>query len=428
MTKRADLTERKQVPSHLADADRLRQMLFPMVVGIAATRDELGAFVHRAGLAALEAILVDDAERIAGPKGRHRAERTHHHWGTARTELPLGGRRVTVLRPRVRRRGGHEEMLPTLARLRGTDPLPERVVDQILVGVSTRGYERSLEPVPPGVRARGASRSAASRHLVSRTAAKVKDHMNRPLDEIKLVALLLDGINVGDHTVVVALGVDHAGAKTPLGIWLGSTENARLCTELLGNLISRGLKVEDKILCVIDGGKGIRKALVDVLGDLALIQRCQVHKTRNVREHLSKDRQLRVGRLMNDAYRSTKADTARKRLRALASWLDNNGEPDAAASLREGLEETLTVLKLGLPSTLARSFSTTNAIENMLGAVRRVTRNVKRWRGGDMARRWTALGVLHAQQTFRRIKGHKDLSILVRALATPVVDSKENAA
>jgi len=252
--------------------------------------------------------------------------------------------------------------------------------------------------------------------------------MSRPLDEIKLVALMLDGINVGDHTVVIALGVDHTGTKMPLGIWLGSTENARLCTELLGNLTSRGLKVEDRILCVIDGGKGIRKALIDVFGDLALLQRCQVHKTRNVREHLSKDRQLRVGHLMNDAYRSSKPDTARKRLRVLASWLDNNGEPDAAASLREGLEETLTVLKLGLPAALTRSFATTNAIENMPGAVRRVTRNVKRWRGGDMARRWTALGVLHAQENFRRIKGHKDLPVLVRALATNVVESKDNAA
>lgn len=428
MTKRADLTERRQAQFRMADAGHLRQLLFPMVVGIATTRDELGAFVHRAGLAALEAILRDDAETIAGPKGRHQTERTHHHWGTAQTELPLGGRRVTVTRPRVRRRGGCEEVLPTLAHLRGTDPLPDRVVDQILVGVSTRGYDSSLEPVPPGVRTRGASKSAASRHLVARTAGKVKEHMNRPLDELKLVALMLDGLHVGDHTVVVALGVGHDGTKTPLGIWLGSTENARLCTELLGNLTSRGLKVEEQILCVIDGGKGIRKALLDVFGNLALIQRCQVHKTRNVREHLSKDRQLRVGRLMNDAYRSTKADTARKRLRSLASWLDNNGEPDAAASLREGLEETLTVLKLGLPTALARSFSTTNAIENMLGTVRRVTRNVKRWRGGDMARRWTALGILHAQKSFRRIKGHKDLPILIRALATTTVDQNQNAA
>jgi putative transposase len=301
-------------------------------------------------------------------------------------------------------------------------------VDQILAGVSTRGYERSLEPTPPDVQARGASKSAASRHIVTRTAAKVKEYMNRPLDELKLVALLLDGINIGDHTVVVALGVGHDGTKTPLGIWLGSTENARVCTELLGNLTTRGLKVEARILCVIDGGKGIRKALVDVFGDLALIQRCQVHKTRNVRDHLSKDRQLRVGRLMNDAYRSAKADTARRRLRSLVSWLDNNGEEGAAASLREGLEETLTVMKLGLPSTLARSFSTTNAIENMLGTVRRVTRNVKRWSGGDMARRWTALGVLHAKESFRRIKGHKDLPVLVRALATTAVDQGENAA
>ncbi len=329
MTTKADLTGKKQGRRgpNLADAEQLRQLLFPMVVGIAATRSELGAFVQRAGLTALEAILRDDAEAIAGPKGRHQAARTHHHGGTTRTELPLGGRRVAVTRPRVRRRGGHEEVLPTLARLRGTDPLPDRVVDQILAGVSTRGYERSLEPTPPDVKARGASKSAASRHIVTRTAAKVKEYMNRPLDELKLVALLLDGINIGEHTVVVALGVGHDGTKTPLGIWLGSTENARVCTELLGNLTSRGLKVEERILCVIDGGKGIRKALVDVFGNLALIQRCQVHKTRNVRDHLSKDRQLRVGRLMNDAYRQCRSLTTltRGRLAIVGTHLNLHG-------------------------------------------------------------------------------------------------------
>ncbi len=427
MNKRADLNGKNQAPSRMSDPEQLRQLLFPMVVGIAATKDELSAFVHRAGLAALEAILRDDAATIAGPKGLHQVERTHHHWGTTRTELPLGGRRVTVTRPRIRRRGGGEEVLPTLAHLRGTDPLPERVVNQILVGVSTRDYERSLDPLPPGTRARGASKSASSRHVVSRTKAKVKEYMTRPLGDVQLAALMIDGLNVGSNTVVVALGIGHDGVKTPLGIWTGSTENARVCTELLGNLTSRGLKVEQRILCVIDGGKGIRKALADVFGDLALIQRCQVHKTRNVRDHLRKDRQLRVGRLMNDAYRSASADTARKRLRSLVSWLERNGEDGAANSLREGLEETLTVLKLKLPSTLSRSLSTTNPIENMIGSVRTVTRNVKRWRDGDMARRWTALGVLHAQDGFRKIKGHKDLPMLIRTLAT-AIDQKENVA
>lgn len=431
MTKRARRTDRRQAPTRttrMADVGVLRQLLFPMVIGMAGTRRELDAFMHRMGVAALEEILDDDAVRIAGERGRHQAARSYHHWGRTRTSLPIGGRRVSLLRPRVRRRGGGEETLPTLARMRGTDPLPERVLDQIVLGVSTRNYERSLERPPPEAQVRGTSKSAASRHVVARTQAKLREQMQRRLDDVKLVALMLDGINVAEHTVVVALGVDALGVKVPLGLWLGSTENARLCTDLLQNLIDRGLRINDRILCVVDGGKGIRKALRDVFGDLAVVQRCQLHKIRNVKDHLPKNRQLYVGRAMADAYRSASADVARRRLKTLASWLDRNGHDEAAGSLREGLEETLTVQKLGIPHTLRRSFSTTNAIENLMGTVRNLTRNVRRWRGPTMVRRWVGLGVATAEQKFRRVKGHKDLPVLGRALRAYTVDSDKEAA
>ena len=189
-----------------------------------------------------------------------------------------------------------------------------------------------------------------------------------------------------------------------------------MCTALLQDLLRRGLRVDGRLLCVIDGGKGIRKALVDVLGDLAVIQRCQLHKRRNLKDHLPKTAQLHVDRVMREAYASTRADTARKRLRSLVSWLENNGHEDAGASLREGMEETLTVLKLELPASLRRSLSTTNAIESMLSSVRRVSRNVKRWKGGSMVRRWAAMGVIAAQKRFRRIKGHRDMNALIKAL------------
>lgn len=432
MKSRAEGPRREQGarPFKHAAVGELRQMLFPMVAGIAATRTELLGWVHGIGLAALQELLRDDAEAIAGPKGAHQDGRTHNHWGTAPTELALGGRRVVVQRPRVRSRRGREELLPTLAHLRGSDPLPERVMNQILVGVSTRGYDRSLEPAPAGVRSRGTSRSAVSRHLVARTSRGVRDQLARRLDDVRLAALMLDGINVAEHTVVVALGITVEGRKVPLGLWVGSTENARVCTDLLQNALDRGLKVEDPILCVIDGGKGIRKALRDVLGDLAVVQRCQVHKLRNVRDQLPDHRHLHVTRVMRDAYRSGTADVARRRLRALASWLERNGEETAAASLREGLEETITVLKLALPPTLRRSLSTTNSVENLVGTVRKVTRNVKRWRGADMARRWAALGVRHAEQRFRHFRGFKDLPVLVAALKRlhPSVDAQEQLA
>jgi transposase-like protein len=228
--------------------------------------------------------------------------------------------------------------------------------------------------------------------------------------------MMVDGIGVGDHTIVVALGVTPDGTKIPLGLWQGSTENSTICTELLQDLTSRGLKVDESLLCVIDGGKGIRKALRDVFGDLAVIQRCQIHKRRNVRDHLPKNRQASVDRQLRDAYASATVALARKRLRQLLSWLERNGEDGAAGSMREGMEETLTVLKLGLPPVLRSFFATTNAIENLMGVVRKTTRNVKRWRSPKMAKRWVAVAISHARSAFRRIKGHKNLPVLVANL------------
>jgi transposase-like protein len=397
--------------------DRIRQLLMPMVAGMAATKQDLMCWVNEVGLEALQAVFEADATAIAGPKGKHRAqERTHHWWGTTRAELPFGGRRIQVRRPRVRSKSGAEQTLPSVARFQAQDPLPERVINQIVLGVSTRGYGASLEASPPGVKSRGTSKSAASRHLVERMGSKLRAYLSRRLEDVKLVALMIDGIEVARHTVVVALGIAEDGTKAPLGLWQGSTENAALCTALIQDLVGRGLALEGKVLCVIDGGKGIRKAIDDVLGDLAVVQRCQLHKRRNLKDHLPKSRRVYVDRVMREAYASTSSDTARKRLRSLLSWLESNGHEDAAGSLREGMEETLTVIKLDLPTTLRRSLATTNAIENCLGTVRRVSRNVKRWRGGAMVRRWTAIGLLTAQKRFRRIKGHRDLHKLVSAL------------
>jgi transposase-like protein len=308
--------------------------------------------------------------------------------------------------------------------------LPERVVERILLGVSTRGYDRSVEAPPATVQRRGTSKSAASRNLVARTRQKLSQDFGRRLDSVDLIALMLDGIEVAKQTLVVALGVTTTGDKVPLGLEQGSTENAALCTTLLNGLIERGLKVSERILCVIDGGKGIRKALEDVFGDLAVIQRCTVHKRRNVREHLSPSHNAYVMSAMTEAYKSATADTARKRLRQLVSWLEANGEDAAAKSLREGMEETLTVIKLGLPERLRRSFSTTNMLENLNGSIRRVTRNVKRWRATDMRRRWVSLAISEASKRFRRIRGHRDLPILIRALRqqNTALDAKKEAA
>jgi transposase-like protein len=388
------------------------------VTGAAAAKREAMKWIFDKGVTALHELLFADAERLVGPKKRHQADRTAHFWGSTSTRIPFGGRRLRIDRPRVRHVEGHEIELPCLREFQAEDVMPERVMEQILLGVATRGYARSLEPLSASVETSGTSKSSVSRKLVAKTAEAVEQVLTRRLDEVDLVALFLDGIHVAEHAVIVALGVTAKGVKVPLGLWIGSTENAEVCTSLLQDLIERGLTIEEKVLAVIDGGKGLRRALRDVFGDLVDVQRCQIHKMRNVVAHLPERRHTYVRKTMREAYRTASATEARKKLQALASWLERNGEDGAAASLREGLEETLTIVKLGASGTLRRFFSTTNAIENLVGTIRRVSRNVKRWREGDMIRRWSALGLLEAERRFRRIKGHAQLADLVRALRT----------
>jgi transposase-like protein len=261
--------------------------------------------------------------------------------------------------------------------------------------------------------------------VVRRTRQRLHEHLTRRLEGLEVVALFLDGVVVAQQTVIVVLAITRDGTKVPLGLRLGSTENAVVCTELLQDLLARGLALDGRVLCVIDGGKGLRKALGDVLGDAAVIQRCQLHKGRNLDAVVPKSRQAYVRASLRRAYRAASAAAARRQLTGLAAWLERNGQADAAASLREGLEETLTVLKLGLPPGLRGFFATTNCIENLIGTLRHVTRNIKRWRDGDMRRRWLGLGLLRAAERFRRIKRHRELDALVIALgaSTTAVDA-----
>jgi len=433
MKKRAAGRGRKQEETPVAMSVAMQQLMLPLLVAMDATKKGLLSFVQQMGMVALSELLAREAAMIAGPKGRHIAGRTHHHWGTGTTPVGFGGRNVSLPYPRVRVRGkgrGAEVTLPSIDALRDGDPMTERVAEQIALGVSTRGYAKSLEPVDPSIETRGASKSNASRALIDATTEKLAQFTARKLDDVDLVAMFIDGIEFAGHSVLIALGVTIDGTKTPLGIWAGSTENTTVVTELLSSLVARGLRVEQSMLFVIDGGKAIRKALRDVFGDRAIVQRCQVHKARNVRDHLPEARRAYVARQIRDAYDSATAATARKKLIQLASWLDSNGHEDAAASLREGLDETLTVMRIGLTGTLRRTFSTTNPIENMNGSLRRVTRNVKRWKDEAMIRRWVALGIAEAQKGFRRVKGYVHMPSLVAALrpVAPTVASEKKVA
>lgn len=397
-------------------AETLGDALTPLIAGMTATRAHLLEWMQAQGLVALQEVFATEAAAVAGPKGKHQAARTHHHWGRTATELTVGGRRIQVERPRVRSTTGQEAVLPSVTAWQDRDPLTARVLEQILLGVSTRGYAGSLEAGPPGAPSRGTSRSAVSRTLRERMTGALTAQLGARLDGLELLALFLDGVVVAGQTVIVVVGLTRDGEKKPLGLRLGSTENAVLCTELLQDLLARGVSLGERVLCVIDGGKGLRKAVQDVLGTAAVIQRCQIHKARNLLAQVPKARQVYVRAMLRRAYRAASADAARRQLKALATWLEANGHVDAAASLREGLEETLTVLKLGLPLRLRRFLATTNSIENVMGTVRRLTRNIKRWRDGAMIRRWVGLTLGRAATRFRRIKGHRDLGTLATAL------------
>ena len=241
-----------------------QQLLLPMIEGLVHSRRELFAWVQQVGISALNQLFELDALELAGPKGKHSSTLSHYRWGSAQIALPFGGRQIVVPCPRVRGIDGGEAHLRSVAQFRASDPVPARVLNQVLLGVSTRGYGKSLEPLPAEMVARGASKSAASRHLIARMTDKLREQLRRRLDDLDLLVLMVDGIEVAHRTVVVALGILADGRKVVLGLWLGSTENAVLCTALLNDLLERGLKVEGRILCVIDGGRGIRKALGDV--------------------------------------------------------------------------------------------------------------------------------------------------------------------
>ena len=264
MTKRTGNAEATQAGNGTGGA--LAEALTPLIAGMTATRTHLLEWVHTLGVGALQAVFTAEAEALAGPKGKHQRERTHHHWGRTATELTFGGRRIQVARPRVRSRAGQEAVLPAVAAWRARDPLTARVLEQILLGVSTRGYAGSLEAGPPATPSRGTSKSAVSRTLGRRLTTTLAAQLEQRLDGVEVLALFLDGVVVAGQTVIVVLGLTREGDKRPLGLRLGSTENAVLCTELLQDLLGRGLVITERVLCVIDGGKGLRKAVQDVLG------------------------------------------------------------------------------------------------------------------------------------------------------------------
>jgi putative transposase len=380
-------------------------------------REGLLALAVGTGLQVMNAILDESVTALAGPKGRHDVDRVAVRHGSEAGSVVLGGRRVPVRRPRVRSADRRREVVvPAYELFSSTDVLSSMVVERMMAKLSTRRYTAGLEPVGARIEAtaRSTSKSAISRRFVAATETALADMLGADLTQLELVALMIDGVHFAEHLCVVALGIGIDGTKHPLGLAEGDTENTTVVRDLLADLRDRGLDTTRPILCVLDGAKALTKAVKAVF-DHPVIQRCQLHKIRNVESKLPDALASTVAKKMRVAYHNPDALAAEATLEELARQLATS-HPGAAGSLREGLAETLTVTRLGVPPTLARTLRSTNAIESMIEICRDHSSNVKRWRDGQMTLRWCAAGMHEATKQFRRVNGYLHLPALRDAL------------
>jgi transposase-like protein len=389
--------QKKRSTRQPARANGAQTMLFEWVVAT--------------GLAELQRQLEEERTAACGPKGKKNPGRRATRMGHAPGELLLGGRKTRVQRPRARTKAGEEVRLPSWEIFSSQDPLSAHVVRQMLLGITTRGYGSGLEPMAQ-IETRGTSRSAVSRRFVASTQAALDAFLAASLDGFDLVALMIDGIHIGGHVVLVALGVDGAGDKRVLGLHEGATENATATTALLTSLRGRGLRTDRSVLVVTDGAKALHAAVRAVFGSKAVMQRCQVHKMRNVLDHLADKRREFVRASLRRAWKAPSSEDALKQLEGLAKSLESEC-PSAAAAVREGASEVVRIIDFGLPPALERTLRTTNAIENIMSSIRRTSRQVRRWRGGEMILRWVHAAVEKASKGFRKLRGYGGLPTLV---------------
>lgn len=399
----------------LPDLPEEARLALADVAGVA--REGLLALSVAAGMAVMQAMFDAEIGAACGPKGKHDPDRVALRHGAGRGSVVLGGRRVPVARPRARTTGGTEVPLESYRLFAAEDQLTTVVMERMLAGLATRRHVAAGEPVGQAVQeqARATSRSAVSRRFIAATKTALARLLARDLAPLDIKVLMLDGEHLADHLAVVALAITADGSKVPVGLWEGSTENATVVKALLADLVARGLDASDGLLVVIDGAKALSSAVRAVFGANAAIQRCTVHKRRNVVDHLPEAERGFIDTKLGRIFANPDPVAGLRDAKALASALTRK-HPGAAASLREGLEEMFTVTRLGITGTLAKTLTTSNPIESMISIARTTNRNVTRWRDGQMVLRWTAAGMLNAERSFRRVKGYKQMPQLVAAL------------
>jgi transposase-like protein len=367
------------------------------------------------GQQVLQAMMEEDRDDLCGPRWKRDPDRRAGRAGTTKSEVTLGGRRIPIKRPRVRSNEGEEVELPSFAFAADRDPLDRHTLNAVACGISSRKYARSLDPLPEEIEDRSTSKSSVSRRYVAMTTKQMTSWLTTPLGDRHFPIIMVDGIHMGDHLVLIALGIDFEGKKQVLGLREGDTENGQVVRSLLRDLLDRGLEQERARLFVIDGAKALTSAIQKTFGPLAEIQRCQIHKRRNILGHLPDRLHESVKAILKEAWGLNDAKIAKRRLERLASSLEAD-HPGAAASIKEGLNHTLTLQRLGLGGLLYKKLRTTNAIENLNSGIVTYSRNVKRWQGGSMVVRWVSAAIVEAEKKFRRVKGWRDIEKLIRAL------------
>src|SRR5882672_3008515 len=411
----------RQLEEMAADGNPAVQMVLPMAEMVGWLRQGVGALIRQAGLRVMELLMEEEVRERVGERNQPQPERTANRWGKERGFCVVMGQKVPIDRPRVRTIDDQEVRLGSYEMFHRGEPLTETVWEKLMLGLSTRKYGRAVREF---AEAYGLEKSAISEHFIEASRAKLQDMMERRLDKMRLCALLFDATPFAGQQMVAALGISQDGRKTILGIRQGATENATVVSELLGELAERGLDFTAPRLYVLDGGKALSAAVKKYAGESAAIQRCQVHKRRNVVEQLIEEQRSGVANKLNAAYALEDYSAAKQALTALQRELmDLN--PSAARSLAEGMEETLTVHRLHLPMQLRKTMASTNVIESAFSIVERVCRNVKRWQGGDQRERWVGSGLLVAEKQFRRVQGYKQIHVLIKELEALVPSKPE---
>src|SRR6202162_6135078 len=411
----------KQFEAMAADGNPAVQMVLPMAEMVGWLRKGVGELIRQAGLQLMDLLMQEEVRELVGERSQQQPERAASRWESEQGYCVVMGQKVPIRRPRVRTVEDKEVRLGSYEMFHRGEPLTETVWEKLMLGLSTRKYGQAVREF---AEAYGLEKSTISEHFIEASRSKLKEMMERRLDKMRLCALLIDATPFAGQQMVVALGISQDGRKTILGIRQGATENATVVGELLGDLMNRGLDFAELRLYILDGGKALHAAVKKYAGESAAIQRCQVHKRRNVLDHLTEEQKPAVAKKLNAAYALEDHAAAKQALSALhRELMDLN--PSAARSLGEGLEETLTVHRLPLPPQLRKTLASTNVIESAFSIVERVCSNVKRWHAGDQRERWVGSGLLVAEKQFRRVQGHKQIPILLRELEALVLPKSE---